>query len=179
VLVPLAPGFEEIEAITVVDVLRRAGVTVDVAGTVPGPVTGSHGITVTPDRTLAGVESDSYDLVALPGGMPGTINLREHPEVRRIVTELAARGRYTTAICAAPIVLAAAGLTEGRAVTSHPSVATQLAGSAYREDAVVRDGPVITSRGAGTAMAFALALVETLVDRVTADRLRTQMVVPD
>jgi 4-methyl-5(b-hydroxyethyl)-thiazole monophosphate biosynthesis len=154
-------------------------VTVDVAGTVPGPITGSHGITVTPDRTLAGLEADPYDLVALPGGMPGTTNLREHADVRRIVAALAERGRYTTAICAAPIVLAAAGVTEGRAVTSHPSVASQLAASTYRTDAVVRDGPVITSRGAGTAMAFALALVETLVDHATADRLRTQMVVRD
>ena len=178
VLVPLAPGFEEIEATTIVDVLRRAGVTVDVAGTEAGPITGSHGITVTPDRTLAGLDAGAYDLVALPGGMPGTINLREHPDVRRIVAELAGLGRYTAAICAAPIVLAAAGVTEGRAVTSHPSVAAQFAGSAYREEAVVRDGPVITSRGAGTAMAFALALVETLVDRATADRLRAQMVVP-
>ena len=132
VLVPLAPGFEEIEAITIVDVLRRAGVTVDVAGTEPGPITGSHGITVAPDRTLAGVDAGAYDLVALPGGMPGTLHLREHPEVRRIVRHLAERGRYTTAICAAPTVLAAAGVTAGRALTSHPSVARELAGAAYR-----------------------------------------------
>ena len=132
VLVPLAPGFEEIEAITIIDVLRRAGVTVDVAGTEPGPITGSHGITVTPDRLLAGVDADAYDLVALPGGMPGTLHLREHPEVRRVVRELAERGRYTTAICAAPTVLAAAGVTAGRALTSHPSVARELAGAAYR-----------------------------------------------
>src|SRR5207249_11150636 len=150
-LVPLAPGFEEIEAITIIDVLRRAGVTVDVAGTEPGPITGSHGITVTPDRSLAGIDADPYDLVALPGGMPGTLNLREHADVRRVVRELAERGRYTTAICAAPTVLKAAGVAEGRAVTSHPSVAAELDGSIYRIDAVVRDGPVITSRGAGTA----------------------------
>ena len=177
-LVPLAPGFEEIEAITIVDVLRRAGVTVDVAGTEPGPITGSHGITVAPDRTLAGIDAGAYDLVALPGGMPGTLHLRAHPEVRRIVRDLSERGRYTTAICAAPTVLAAAGVTAGRALTSHPSVARELAGAAYREDAVVADGPVITSRGAGTAMEFALTLVETLVDRATAERLRQHMVVP-
>src|SRR5207245_5618049 len=116
--VPRAPGFEEIEAVTVIDVLRRAGVTVEVAGTEPGPIPGSHGITVTPDRTLAGVDAGAYDLVALPGGMPGTLHLREHAEVRRIVRELAERGRYTTAICAAPTVLAAAGVIAGRAVTS-------------------------------------------------------------
>jgi len=158
-------------------VLRRAGVTVDVAGTEAGPITGSHGITVTPDRPLAGVDAGAYDLIALPGGMPGTLNLRESPDVQRIVRELATRGRFTTAICAAPTVLKAAGVAEGRAVTSHPSVARQLAGTSYREDAVVRDGPVITSRGAGTAIEFALALVEALVDRATAARLRQQMVV--
>ena len=180
VLVPLAPGFEEIEAVTIIDVLRRAGVTVDVAGTEAGPITGSHGITVAPDRTLAGVDADAYDLVALPGGMPGTLHLREHSELLRIIRELAARGRYTTAICAAPTVLAAAGVTAGRAVTGHPSVARELesAGLAYRTEPVVADGPVITSRGAGTAMEFALALVETLVDRATRERLRQQMVAP-
>src|SRR2546430_1613889 len=120
VLVPLAPGFEEIEAITIIDVLRRAGVTVEVAGTEPGPITGSHGITVTPDRPLAGADAGAYDLVALPGGMPGTLHLREHADVRRIVRELASRGCYTTAICAAPTVLAAAGVTAGRAPTRPP-----------------------------------------------------------
>ena len=178
VLMPLAPGFEEIEAVTVIDVLRRAGVTVDVAGLEPGPTTGSHGITITPDRALAQVDAADYDLVALPGGMPGTLHLREHPAVRRIVQELAARGRYPAAICAAPTVLAASGVTAGRAVTSHPSVAAELAGPQYREEPVVADGPVITSRGAGTAMEFALRLVEMLVDRATAERLRAHMVVP-
>jgi 4-methyl-5(b-hydroxyethyl)-thiazole monophosphate biosynthesis len=178
VLVPLAPGFEEIEAVAIVDVLRRAEIAVDIAGTAPGPITGSHGITVTPDLALADADTRTYDLVALPGGMPGTLNLRQSPDVLRVVREMAAGGRYTTAICAAPTVLAAAGVTTGRALTSHPSVASELSGSAYREDAVVIDGPVITSRGAGTAVEFALALVEALADRATADRLRTQMVVP-
>jgi 4-methyl-5(b-hydroxyethyl)-thiazole monophosphate biosynthesis len=179
VLVPLAPGFEEIEAVTIIDVLRRAGVTVDVAGTEPGPITGSHGITVTPDHPLSGLDADAYDLIALPGGMPGTLHLRQHPEVRRLVHELAERGRFTTAICAAPTVLAAAGVTAGRAVTSHPSVEGELAAAAgsYRTDPVVVDGSVITSRGAGTAMEFALALVERLVGRTTADHLRAHMVV--
>jgi 4-methyl-5(b-hydroxyethyl)-thiazole monophosphate biosynthesis len=163
--------------VTIIDVLRRAGVTVDVAGTAPGPITGSHGITVTPDQVLAGIDPSAYDLVALPGGMPGTTNLSAHAEVLRVVRAMAEAGRYTAAICAAPIVLQAVGLTAGRSVTSHPSVAAELADAAYREEPVVQDGPVITSRGAGTAMEFALALVETLVDQPTAERLRTQMIV--
>ncbi|HZP42020.1 MAG TPA: DJ-1 family glyoxalase III [Candidatus Binatia bacterium] len=178
VLVPLAPGFEEIEAITIVDVLRRAGVTVDVAGTEEGPITGSHGITVAPDTAVEAVDPEAYDCVALPGGMPGTAHLRENPHVLRIVRALAERERWTTAICAAPTVLHAAGLTAGRTVTSHPSVTSVLAGAHYSEAPVVVDGRVITSRGAGTAMDFALALVERLVDRETAQRLRAQMVVP-
>jgi protein deglycase len=178
VLVPLAPGFEEIEAVTIVDVLRRGGVTVDVAGVEPGPITGSHGVTLVPDRTLAGAAADDYDLIALPGGMPGTRHLRESADVLRLVQDLAAGGRWTTAICAAPTVLAAAGVTAGHMVTSHPSVAEALGGASYREDTVVVDGRLITSRGAGTAMEFALALVERLVDAETASRLRAQMVVP-
>jgi 4-methyl-5(b-hydroxyethyl)-thiazole monophosphate biosynthesis len=153
-------------------------VTVAGGGPAAGPITGSHGITVTPDRALAGADAEAYDLIALPGGMPGTTNLRDSADVLRILRDAAARGRPTTAICAAPIVLAAAGLTEGRAVTSHPSVTGLLGGSDYREAAVVEDGPIITSRGAGTAMEFALALVTRLVGAETADRLRGQMVVP-
>jgi 4-methyl-5(b-hydroxyethyl)-thiazole monophosphate biosynthesis len=153
-------------------------VTVDVAGTVDGAITGSHGITVTPDTTVPAVDPDAYDCVALPGGMPGTVNLRENADVLRIVRTLAARERWTTAICAAPTVLHDAGVTAGRTVTSHPSVTSVLTDARYSEEPVVIDGRVITSRGAGTAMRFALALVEHLVDRDTADRLRAQMVVP-
>lgn len=176
VCVPLAPGFEEIEAVTIIDVLRRAGVTVVVAGTEPGPIRGSHGITITPDTTVERVDADALDMVALPGGMPGTLNLRESPGVRALLVRLAAQGRYTTAICAAPMVLAAAGLLAGKRATSHPSVREQITGAAYREEAVVEDGTVVTSRGAGTAMAFALRLVRLLTDDATAERLRTAMV---
>ena len=177
VCVPLAPGFEEIEAVTIIDVLRRAGITVTVAGTEPGPIRGSHGITITPDTTIDQVDADGLDMVALPGGMPGTLNLRDSSGVRALVDRVALRGRYTAAICAAPMVLAAAGLLAGKRATSHPSVREQISGSAYREETVVEDGTVVTSRGAGTAMAFALRLVSLLTDDETAARLRTAMVV--
>jgi 4-methyl-5(b-hydroxyethyl)-thiazole monophosphate biosynthesis len=177
VCVPLAPGFEEIEAVTIIDVLRRGGITVTVAGTVQGPITGSHGITITPDTTIDQVNPDALDMIALPGGMPGTLNLRDSPSVRMLVERVAARGRYTAAICAAPMVLAAAGLLTGKRVTSHPSVREQITGSAYCEEAVVEDGTVVTSRGPGTAIAFALRLVSLLAGDETAARLRAAMVV--
>jgi len=176
VCVPLAPGFEEIEAVTMIDVLRRAGITVMVAGTELGPIRGSHGITITPDTTIDQVDADALDMVALPGGMPGTLNLRDSSGVRALVDRVALRGRYTAAICAAPMVLAAAGLLAGKRATSHPSVREQITGSAYRDEAVVEDGTVVTSRGAGTAMAFALHLVSILTDDETAARLRAAMV---
>jgi len=176
VCVPLAPGFEEIEAVTIIDVLRRAGITVTVAGTEQGPIRGSHGITITPDTTIDQVDADALDMIALPGGMPGTLHLRDSTRVRALVERVAARGRYTAAICAAPMVLAAAGLLAGKRVTSHPSVREQITGSTYREEAVVEDGAVVTSRGPGTAIAFALRLVSLLTNGETAARLRAAMI---
>ena len=176
VCVPLAPGFEEIEAVTIIDVLRRAGITVTVAGTEQGPIRGSHGITITPDTTIDQVDADALDMIALPGGMPGTLHLRDSTRVRALVERVAARGRYTAAICAAPMVLAAAGLLTGKRVTSHPSVREQITGSTYREEAVVEDGAVVTSRGPGTAIAFALRLVGLLTNDETAARLRAAMI---
>jgi 4-methyl-5(b-hydroxyethyl)-thiazole monophosphate biosynthesis len=176
VLVPLAPGFEEIEAVAIIDVLRRAGVRVDVAGTVPGAVVGSHGIRVATDLPIEAARAADYDAIALPGGMPGTRHLREHPAVLRLVGELAERGRYTTAICAAPTVLVAAGVARGRTLTSHPSVRREVEGVAtYSEARVVCDGTVVTSRGPGTAVEFALALVTELVGEDTARTLRAAM----
>jgi 4-methyl-5(b-hydroxyethyl)-thiazole monophosphate biosynthesis len=178
VCVPLAPGFEEIEAVTIIDVLRRAGVRVVVAGTEAGPIRGSHEITIAPDTTVDAVDAATLDMIALPGGMPGSLHLRENAMVRALVAQLAARGAYTTAICAAPVVLAAEGLLAGRHATSHPSVRNQIDAAVYEEAAVVEDGSIVTSRGAGTAMAFALHLVRLLVDEDTAERLRTAMVAP-
>ncbi len=178
VCVPLAPGFEEIEAVTIIDVLRRADVRVIVAGTEPGAIRGSHGIAVATDTTVDAVDAEALDMIALPGGMPGTVNLRENAAVRALVARLAKAGRWTTAICAAPMVLAAEGLLDGRRATSHPSVRDQLGAATYVESPVVAEGTVVTSRGAGTAMEFALALVRLLVDDATSERLRTAMIVP-
>jgi 4-methyl-5(b-hydroxyethyl)-thiazole monophosphate biosynthesis len=164
VLLPLAEGFEEIEAVTVIDLLRRAGIDVVVAGLAPGPVRGSHDIPLTPDAPLDEALERDYDMVVLPGGMPGADHLEKDGRVRELLRRLADSGRFTAAICAAPKVLAAAGLLEGRRATSFPGFldAAAIAGLELSEEPVVQDGRVITSRGPGTAMDFALALIENL-----------------
>ena len=162
VLVPLAPGFEEIEAVTIVDILRRAGVEVAVAGTIAGPVTGSHGVPVVPDTTIDAVASALFDMVVLPGGGEGTANLRRDPRITSLVKRQADRGGFLAAICAAPTVLADAGLLAHKRVTSYPSYQSEIAAGEYRTDRVVVDGRLVTSRSPGTALEFALALVELL-----------------
>jgi len=161
-VVLLAPGFEEIEAVTVIDVLRRADVKVTVAGLEEGPVTGSHEITVTADTGLGRVRPDTFDMVVLPGGLPGSYNLRDDPRVIAFLRQMAQSGKHTCAICAAPVVLKAAGLLEGKAATSHPAMRGEMGGLDYREDRVVTDGRVVTSRGPGTALEFSLELVRIL-----------------
>lgn len=164
VLVPLAEGFEEIEAVTVIDLLRRAGVEVVTAGLVPGAVTGSHGIAVVPDEELEAVLDRHFDMVALPGGMPGAANLAADERLLAVIRRLADGGRFTAAICAAPTVLAKAGLLGGKRATSFPGFLTAASAPAtiLSEAPVVEDGTVITSRGPGTAMDFALVLIECL-----------------
>ena len=175
VAVFLAPGFEEIEAVIPIDVLRRAEVEVIVAGLQPGPVTGSHGITIQPDATIEEVRPEDVDMVVLPGGLPGTDNLREDGRVREFIRKMDEAGKYTCAICAAPTVLKAAGVVRGRALTSHPAVKQDLARLNYREDRVVVHGSMVTSRGPGTAMEFALELVRLLEGEQKADELATFM----
>ena len=162
VLMPLAPGFEEIEALAVVDILRRAGATVVVAGTVDGVVTGRSSIRVVPDVLLETVMDEEFDMVVLPGGAPGTENLKADGRVARVVKRLSEEGGYVTAICAAPTVLSAIGLIDGRRVTCHPSVVDKLGGAEYVDERVVVDNALITSQGPGTAIEFAYALVEVL-----------------
>lgn len=164
VLVPLAPGFEEIEAVTVVDLLRRAGIEVQTAALDGPQVTGSHGITVTADVVLDAASVDDCDMIVLPGGMPGAEHLKNDARVIALLRRFAAAGRYTAAICAAPGVLAHAGLLDGRAATSFPGFldADSAPGIRLRDEPVVVDGKVVTSRGAGTAMLFGLALIEVL-----------------
>lgn len=158
VLVPLLEGFEEIEAVTLIDVLRRAEVPVIVAGDQAGPVRGSHGIAIHAETALADVRADGLAMIALPGGMPGAAHLAENAIVQRLIRELADRGQYTCAICAGPMALGAAGVLEGKTATCYPGFEERLTGARAVEDRVVVDGKVITSRGPGTALELALTL---------------------
>lgn len=161
VLTLLAEGFEEIEAVAPIDLLRRAGAEVVIAALAPGiHVTGRSGMTMHADTSLAAVELNSYDCVFLPGG-PGTKHLRADPRVRAIVQRQHAAGRWLAAICAAPTVLHDAGLLAGRRYTAHFSVAAELPELLPAERVVV-DGNLLTSRGAGTAVEFGLSMIEKL-----------------
>ena len=163
VLVPLAQGCEELEAVTVVDLLRRAGVHVVTAGLDNAPVRASRGVVLVADMTLDEALKQEYDMVVLPGGLPGADHLDGDPRIRGLLRTMADSGRYTAAICAAPKVLASTGLLEGKKVTSFPGVLDAFADLDYRSDPVVQDGMMITSRGPGTAMDFALTLIENLL----------------
>jgi len=175
VCVLLAEGFEEIEAVTIVDVLRRAEVDVVTLGVTGRHVLGAHGLKLEADKTLQDVADDSWDMVVLPGGMPGSENLRDHPGVQGLVKRQNERGGKLAAICAAPIALASAGVIEGRRATSYPGFGGELSGAEYREERVVVDANVFTSRGPGTAMEFALRLAEDLKGRETARALADSM----
>ncbi|MDX9739636.1 MAG: DJ-1/PfpI family protein [Gammaproteobacteria bacterium] len=164
ILVPLAQGCEELEAVTVIDLLRRAGQDVDSAGLEEGTVTASRGTRLLPDITLDEALERDYDMVVLPGGQPGADNLAEDPRIRTLLDRVIDQGGHAAAICAAPLVLARAGLLRGRRVTAFPGVLENesVAGIEYTGEDVVVDGPIVTSRGPGTAMDFALALIERL-----------------
>jgi 4-methyl-5(b-hydroxyethyl)-thiazole monophosphate biosynthesis len=178
VLVPLACGCEELEAVTIIDLLRRAGIEVVVAGLKPGIVTASRGVLLVPDTTLDIALRDDYDMIVLPGGMPGSQHLKDDARICGVLQKMAAEDRYTAAICAAPSVLAAAGLLAGKAATGFPGTldAQNLADVHLSSDAVVCDGRVVTSRGPGTAMDFALTLIELLVGSDIRCRVETALV---
>jgi len=176
ILVPLAEGFEEIEAVAIIDVLRRAELPVVVAGLSPGPITGSHGIALQTDCELDQVDRARIRAICLPGGMPGTTHLMQDERILALVRELDSKQLVTAAICAAPMVLAAAGVVDGVRVTSHPSVRGKL-GSASVVDSprVVQSEHILTSQGPGTAIEFALSVVRELRGPELADQLAEAM----
>jgi 4-methyl-5(b-hydroxyethyl)-thiazole monophosphate biosynthesis len=180
VLVPLANGCEEIEAVTIIDLLRRAGIEVVSAGLTDGPVTASRGVVLVPDRPLDAVLGEDFDMIVLPGGLPGADHLDADPRIHRLLQRMAEQGRYTAAICAAPKVLLNAGLLDNHRATAYPGViASDQTGSArIGGEAVVVDDKVVTSRGPGTAMDFALTLIEQLLGAAKRQEVETPLVRP-
>ncbi|MBI4358804.1 MAG: DJ-1/PfpI family protein [Candidatus Omnitrophica bacterium] len=178
VLIILADGFEEIEAITPVDVLRRAGVEVTIAGLSGKTITGAHGVKFQTDVTFDEYK-DLPDAIILPGGMPGAKNLGESPKVAGLVKKMNRQNKVVGAICAAPaLALAPTGILNGKKATCYPGFEKNFPSSvAFSSDRVVVDGNIITSRGPGSALEFALELVEKLVSKEKAETLSEGMLV--
>ncbi len=177
VLVPIADGTEEIEAVCIIDVLRRAGGSVTVASVDALQVTASRGVKLVADKLIADCVNENYDLVVLPGGMPGAEHLRDSKELEQILRRQQQEQRFYGAICASPaVVLQHHGLLEQRLATSHPSFVHQLENTEAVASRVVVDGGCITSRGPGTALEFALKLVELLYGEEKAKEVAAPMV---
>ncbi len=176
VLIPLAQGCEELEAVTVIDLLRRAGISVVSAGLDKQPVTASRQTVLIPDTDLNTALLDDYDMVILPGGLPGADHLDNDPRIRDVLVKMANSEKFTAAICAAPKVLASAGLLVGKQATAYPGVLESNSETTVTGDAIVIAGKVITSRGPGTAMDFALTLIEALVGKDIRDEVEKGLV---
>jgi 4-methyl-5(b-hydroxyethyl)-thiazole monophosphate biosynthesis len=165
----LANGFEEIEALTVVDLLRRVKIEVNtISITGEQYVTGAHQIIVKADELFELVDFNKVDMLVLPGGMPGTKNLDAHKGLEQLLTKFQVEGKKISAICAAPSVLGAKGLLEGKAATCYPGFEGALKGAFIKSEDVVVDGNIVTSKGMGTAIDFSLELISALVDQETA-----------
>lgn len=177
ILIPLASGFEELEAITNIDVLRRAGLEVLTAGIGSKEIEGDHGIKVKTDTTIEEVKVEDLKAVVLPGGMPGASNLRDSNQLLNIIKKLNEENKLCAAICAAPIVLEAAGILDGKKATSYPGFDKDMSSCNYQNDRVVIDGNLITGRGPGVAMEFAMTIVEYLIDEETKRELQKSMIV--
>ena len=167
-----ADGLEEIEGLTVVDLFRRANISiviVSINGTYK--IEGSHHISIKADQLFESLDFENTKMFILPGGMPGTTNLSRFQPLCRLLTKSASQGKYVAAICAAPSVLGGLGLLKGKAATCYPGFEDKLIGACCQKDNVVTDGNVITSRGMGTAIEFGGKLIEILRDKETADKI--------
>ncbi len=169
-------GSEEVEALTVVDLLRRAKIECEmVSARDTDTITGSHGITIVMDKKIKDLGCD-YDMVILPGGIPGVPNLIANNKVRELVLKQNEAGRYVAAICAAPTALGTFGILKDKKAICYPGMEDELNCKEVVYDSVVADGNVITSRGLGTAIPFGLKLIETLSDKETADKIAEKIV---
>ncbi len=177
VLIPLADGCEEMEAVITIDVLRRAKWEVTAAGLKAGPVTASRGVHIVPDMTWDQIRPSDFDMLVIPGGTKGVANLRADPRVVQAVRDFDRAGKYIAAICAGPLVLQEAGILAGRKVTCHPGVKAQLTQTKRLEELVVVDGRLITSQAAGTTFKFALTIIEQVDGVKKAEAVGREMVV--
>lgn len=176
ILIPFADGFEEIEAITCVDVLRRADINVITASLKENVVRGAHRIEIITDLFIGDINTKELDGIILPGGLPGSVNLRNNGEIIKIVKELEQRNKLIAAICAAPLVLEEAGIITNRNITCYPGIEEELKSANYLEDRVVVDGNIITGKGPGAALEFAVKVVEYLLGENRAEMLRMSMI---
>jgi len=177
VAVFLATGFEEIEAISIIDVLRRGGVELDIVS-VSGMefVEGAHGITVKSDALFFSIDFSDYELFVLPGGMPGTTNLAKHEGLCELLGNIFSEGKRIGAICAAPSILGELGLLEGKLATCYPGLEERLIGADLLNQDIVRDGNLITGRGAGVAMEFGLELLKDYLSNEEVLDLRKKLI---
>lgn len=177
VVVFLADGFEEIEGLTVVDLLRRAGVeVVTVSIKESKEINGAHGIVVMADKIIGDMEFSRVDMVVLPGGMPGTLNLGNCEKVVEVVKEFDGLGKEVAAICAAPSILGDLGILEDKKAVCYPGFEERLVKAFVCKEQVVADGHITTSRGMGTAIPFALKLIEKLINVEKAEEIKESII---
>lgn len=168
-----AQGLEEIEGLTVVDLMRRADIPITIVAVGDSlEVTGAHGIRITADRLFADMDFSNTDMLVLPGGAPGTCNLNACEPLKALLMDFYDKGKYIGAICAAPMILGHLGFLKGRKATCYPGFEKDLIGAVHVTDEAVVDGHIITSRGLGTAIEFAAALIELLTDAKTAEDIK-------
>lgn len=173
--VMLAEGFEEIEAVSVVDILRRGNIQCITCSLKDYDVSGSHGIRFTADALINELDFNEFDAVILPGGMPGAVNLKNDERVIKLIRNFNENKKLVCAICAAPIVLNEAGIIDGIKITSYPDVKGKLKGCIYSEEIVIQDGNIITSRGPATAMSFAYKILENFIGSGKVSELKRGM----
>lgn len=171
VYVFLADGFEEIEALATVDILRRAELDVVMAGVTGEIVRGAHGIVIACDCTIDSIDMDKAELIVLPGGMPGTLNLEKSEYVQSAIDYCVQNSVHIGAICAAPSILGHKGLLDGKQAVCFPGFENELAGAKLSEKYVVTDGQITTAKGAGSAVSFALELVSVVCSKAAADKI--------
>lgn len=175
IIIPLAQGLEEIEAITGIDVLRRAGVEVTTVSLDDLKVKGAHSIVIVADKSIDEINVDEFDGILLPGGMPGSANLRNDERIINMIKSLDKKGKLVSAICAAPIVLERAGVLKGRNATSYPGFGEEMPSCNYVDDRVVVDNNIITGKGPGAALKFAFEVVNYLMGEKMVNKLKGEM----